>query len=548
MLNFKHIVSHQARTLVFVLGLMYGSLLQAMEVTFPIVLEAENAELHGDLKVKSVSGFSNGAYIGDFNDASGAYLRFLDVEVPAEGTYQLNIYYVCMEQRSMFIKVGNYEQTVVQIKAGTPDWNLPPTGVLSSAIYLNKGKNTLKIGCFNGSGPNLDKFEILETTEVLDKPFVEKPVFHYDLTDNADIIPTVENATLSFLTDNNDTTLYSVPGVTSTQVIVDCKSPVLLSGYLFSAGSGSSQNVANWKMEYSKDGKIWTRIYPGASNDLVGATIFTINRDPATAQNYAAPYYRITALGDAGIQIAEIQLFGCPYVANVNGKSFPADMTDGMDLLTQSYGDPTGGFLPPLDERYYNLFNRNLSKKYYQGDASQFHVQYEPTNPQKLEYYTLTSCRDFPDRDPRKWVVEGYLTGKWETIDEVSNFKFPCRFATMKFDVSADKDYLGYRLSMLENNGSSSFQLLKWQLFGTTAPSGIPGSSLDGVTLFSFKGEIRLEVNTAERLAFEVFDLAGQMVSRGMVTSSETISIKSGVYFVKLSSEKTSTFSKILVQ
>jgi len=368
------------------------------------------------------------------------------------------------------------------------------------------------------------------------------------LTDNADIYPTVENTTLSYLTDNNDTTLYSVPGASSTQIIVDCKTPVLLSGYLLSAGNGSSQNVANWKVEYSKDRKVWTKITPNASNDLIGSTLFTINRDPGTAQAFAAPYYRITALGNVDIQIAEIQLFGCPFLAQVDGKSFPADMTDGMDKEFQTYGDPTGTILQPLDERFFNLFNRDLSKKYAQGDANQFYVQWEPTYAQRLDYYMLTSCRDFPDRDPKKWVLEGYLTGAWETIDEVSNFKFPCRYATMRFDVAAEKYYLGYRLSMLENNGSSSFQLLKWQLFGENTPSAISKTIQDGVSIFSSKGEIRFDLSLAEPITYEVFDVAGKKVDHGILISGKQITIKSGVYFVKLSSEKTSTVTKVLVQ
>lgn len=541
-------LSNQVKTLLVGFGLMYGSLLQATDVTFPIILEAENAELHGDLKVKSLVGFSNGAYIGDFNDSSGAYLRLLDVEVPTEGTYQFDIYYVCMERRSMFIKVDKYVPSVVQIQEETQDWNRPPTGVLSSSIYLNKGKNTIKIGCFNGSGPNIDKFELLETTRIIEKPLEEKAVFSYDLTDNADIFPTVENASFSFLTDNDETTLYALPGATTTQVVVDCKTPVLLTGYLLSAGNGSSQNLANWKVEYSKDRKVWMRITPNASNDLVGSTLFSINRDPSTAQIFAAPYYRITALGNVDVQIAEIQLFGCPFTANVDGKSFPVDMTEGMNKEFQTFADPSGNFLQPLDERYFNLFNRDLSSKYFQGDANQFFVQYEPTNAQKLDYYTLTSCRDFPDRDPKTWVLEGYLTGTWETIDEVSNFKFPCRFATMRFDVAAEKEYLGYRLSMLENNGSSSFQLLKWQLFGENASTDLSKKSMDGVSVLSSNGAIRFDLSLSEPLSYEVFDVAGKRVGNGMLTSGKQISIKSGVYFVRLSSKKTSKITKVFVQ
>ena len=59
------------RNFSFLLSLLCVSMSQAAQL--PIILEAENARLFGDLKVEGVSGFSGNKYVHDFHINSDSY-------------------------------------------------------------------------------------------------------------------------------------------------------------------------------------------------------------------------------------------------------------------------------------------------------------------------------------------------------------------------------------------------------------------------------------------------------------------------------------------
>ena len=130
-----------------------------------VVLEAENADsVHAPAKVKSVDGFSGGKYVGG-NDP-GSYLFFHDVEMDEAGTYEFKTYFNCNGTRRFTVKVNNYPEVECSVK-GTAKWDMPPAETTSVLVYMAAGKNNIKITPYptTSGGPNLDKFEILETTE-----------------------------------------------------------------------------------------------------------------------------------------------------------------------------------------------------------------------------------------------------------------------------------------------------------------------------------------------------------------------------------------------
>ena len=125
--------------------------------------------------------------------------------------------------------------------------------MVSTLIYLDKGTNTLTFGLHEDNGPNIDKFEICTTTEEIDKPEVEKIAYSYDFTDEAEISSTQENSTLSLLTDNDEYTYY-VPETSNVEIVAKCQQPVLLTGFLLSAGIDSEIDVDTWKLYASANG------------------------------------------------------------------------------------------------------------------------------------------------------------------------------------------------------------------------------------------------------------------------------------------------------
>ena len=129
-----------------------------------LVLEAENADsIHSPARVKSGDGFSNGKYVGG-NDR-GSYLFFHNVKMEKAGTYEFKTYFNCNGVRRFTVKVNNYPEVECTVN-GTAKWDTPPAETAKVLIYLAAGTNTIKITPYptTSGGPNLDKFEILETS------------------------------------------------------------------------------------------------------------------------------------------------------------------------------------------------------------------------------------------------------------------------------------------------------------------------------------------------------------------------------------------------
>lgn len=211
--------------------------------------------------------------------------------------------------------------------------------MVSTLIYLDKGTNTLTFGLHEDNGPNIDKFEICTTTEEIDKPEVEKIAYSYDFTDEAEISSTQENSTLSLLTDNDEYTYY-VPETSNVEIVAKCQQPVLLTGFLLSAGIDSEIDVDTWKLYASANGSTWKEISYDKVTDLDGAHLYEITRYPGTAAADAAQYYKLAATHE-NLEIAEWQLFGLPYVAS-GDKNFPTDLTENIDVHSNVSAYPIG--------------------------------------------------------------------------------------------------------------------------------------------------------------------------------------------------------------
>ncbi len=531
------------KTVLFLLVLA-GSIFSRMQAQEVIMtLEAEKAELTAPVKIKYVSGYSGNAYVGD-NDP-GSVITFRNVNIENEGTYEFRTYYTSMHIRSVAVKSGIYPKVIVTTPQTTLDWNTPPVAVMVTYIYLNKGANTIAITPYNGGGPNIDKFEICKTAVSMTRPDPVKVTFDYDLTDDAAISSNKTTENLSHITDNEEYTVYSYSG-SSAEIKIECNMPYLLTGYLLSSGANDSKNAKTWKLEYSADGNTYSAVTPSKTEDLENGAFFHINRLPH--QGNAAKYYRVTAYGGS---IGEIQLFGIPYLANTDNKNFPEDITKGVDYRNKVLGEPLGVYVyGSFDERCYNLFDRDMSKKYYSGDVANFSVQIELSIPAALDYYTMTSCQDYVERDPKTWVVEGF-DKNWETVSEIRNFLFPTRYATMKFYCEPTKKYRGYRLRTLDNNGADRFQLLKWQLFEKTGIFPVAQTSYSGPsTIYSvYSAGQEIIMKTEESGYYQICNLAGQPVNTGRLDAPEyRVPANKGIYIVKIVTGKETRTQKVVVK
>lgn len=518
---------------------------------FPIVLEAETAQLFGNLKVKptdgsSVDGLSGGKYIGDFDLAANSYLRFNDVEIPEEGTYELKVYSMG-SSRALTIKVNHYEKSIIRT-IDSPNWDNAPTSMVSTLVYLDKGKNTITFGLHEDNGPNLDKFEICTTTETIERPEVERIAYPFDFTDGAEITSPQSNATLALLADNDEYTSF-VPESSSVEVVAKCEVPVLLTGFLLSAGIDSEIDTDSWKLYSSTDGSSWKELTCDKSTDLDGARLYEITQTPGSATTNAAQYYKLEAQAE-GLQIAEWQLFGLPYTA-AGEQNFPADLTEGLDIETHVTGYPTGESGDNFSEEFYRLFDRNMSTKYYAHGATSFYVEIELDKPCTIDSYALSSSYDHPDRDPRKWILNGYNEELgWVELDRQTDAYFPTRYSTLKYEVSSPLTFTRILLDVEANNGAGDIQLLKFQIFGRESDgSGIESIEGETVTIVSGQGSIAIRQAQPHPVKYSVYTLSGTLAAQGTTADSyHEIALPAGAYIISAGDDATTQTQKLIVK
>jgi len=554
----KHFTKLTLRSTLLLVGIFTLSVVKAAD---PVVFEAESAQvLYGNTKIGTSTFCSDGKYIGDMNASS--YIRFTNIVAETAGTYELTSYYMTMMTRSVYMKVNKQSTSIVTFEDYSANWDGSPdtlglngTALKKSYIYLKAGVNTLEIGASSGWAPNFDKFELVKSDSLMAVPADVAMSFPYDLTDEAILTASITNSSLSNLTDNSELTIYKAPGVPSASFIAEFPYPVMLSNYLLSAGEGSNQDVSNWKLESSPNGTDWSSVGTSGKTDLNGAFLFTTDRTDGTL---AAKYYRLTAEGDADVQVAEWQLFGLPYIANTDGKSFTQDLTDEFGFISFS---AQGFYAPPAwDERYLNLFDRNMTTKYTVTGTNNFWVQYEPTDAMSVGSYTMTSTSDLLDRMPKSWTVSAFDpsanagVGDWVEISSVTDFKFPGRYSTMKFYIKnsqfASAFYTAFKLNVTDNAGSGDISLMKWQLFA----GGLLSDVKEPVQTRNFKivtieGSISIIQNGNTTGEYQVYNLTGRTVASGKISASTTqVQLPVGFYLVKITSDKNTFTEKILVK
>jgi PKD repeat protein len=95
-------------------------------------------------------------------------------------------------------------------------------------------------------------------------------------------------------------------------------------------------------------------------------------------------------------------------------------------------------------------------------------MQWSPERPTVSDFYTITSANDVPERDPRKWVLQGSMDGvNFVTLDERENETFANRFQTKLYTFNNDVAYNHYRLHILEHRGNTYLQIAEWTMYKT---------------------------------------------------------------------------------
>ena len=99
----------------------------------------------------------------------------------------------------------------------------------------------------------------------------------------------------------------------------------------------------------------------------------------------------------------------------------------------------------------------------------------------------------------------------------------------------------------VENNGADSFQLLKWQLFGSDKPSSVTKPVTEGIDVATQNHEI---VITMDSDGFcKVVNLSGQIVYESEITGRvNRIPVPPGAYLVGIIVQQERVVQKVIVK
>lgn len=89
-----------------------------------------------------------------------------------------------------------------------------------------------------------------------------------------------------------------------------------------------------------------------------------------------------------------------------------------------------------------------------------FYILWEGDENVAVNYYTLTSANDAPEKDPKSWILYGSSDGKtWVRINQQRDQVFSKRQEEKKYQCENTTAYRYYKLEIQGNNGASDTQI-----------------------------------------------------------------------------------------
>ena len=156
--------------------------------------EAENAQRTGSAQV-AIDEASGGKYVTGLDNGNGM-LRFT-CQIPEEGDYLLDVYYLSYQSRNLEITLNNKKYTLTCPNVSTWD-QIADEGKATLKVHLSKGNTICILTNPNGAAPNIDKIAF---TQVIDTP-IDK------VTLNAADAETSNKESMSFVFNSQHTGHY----------------------------------------------------------------------------------------------------------------------------------------------------------------------------------------------------------------------------------------------------------------------------------------------------------------------------------------------------
>ncbi|UOB18450.1 discoidin domain-containing protein [Abyssalbus ytuae] len=226
-----------------------------------------------------------------------------------------------------------------------------------------------------------------------------------------------------------------------------------------SANDAVDRDPKKWELVASNDETNWVTL-DTKENEIFNERKQTKTYSFSNEESYR--YYRLHILENGGsglMQLSEIRYFSIQEIRN-------PDYT-GQATLTVSRDNDSG---PESAEGSLKVVDGDINTKFLIGGYPDdpIWMQQEFSNAKRVTQYTLTSADDEESRDPKAWELEASNDGaSWISLDTQTGQIFEERQQTKLYIITNDTEYLYYRISINENNGSDGMQLSEWRLLGS---------------------------------------------------------------------------------
>jgi len=193
--------------------------------------------------------------------------------------------------------------------------------------------------------------------------------------------------------------------------------------------------------------------------------------------------------------------------------SAPAGLKDITALSASVPSDEHGTSTGP--ESVAMVTDNNPYTKFYQADGSTWIVQQTPAGS-VVTQYTLTSANDFPERDPRAWLLEGSNDGtSFTPLDARAGQSFMSRHQTRVFTCNPlAASYTYYRLTIQATQRPVTLdtQLAEWRLLGTVSNNLAPPAAPSALALNTFAYDaVTGPVVSSNQIGLKFVDNAGKL-------------------------------------
>lgn len=138
--------------------------------------EAEENTFGGETACTASSGCSGGEKVSYIGNDESSTLTFNGIEVEEEGNYEVLLFYCSGEERTVYYSVNGGEFVSVEtLDTGGSD----QTGVVTFAIKLETGTNTIAFGNAKSYAPDIDRIGIRYLSETGDDAEMETHYYTY---------------------------------------------------------------------------------------------------------------------------------------------------------------------------------------------------------------------------------------------------------------------------------------------------------------------------------------------------------------------------------